>query len=282
MTNVKNYQRPSTLEEAWMLLNAGGTSAMLVGGGVDVGLFAPPDIETLIDVTRLPHHDIVLDESGLSLGAAATLTDVMTSPPAHAYLRGILVATLRLVASPLLRNAATVGGSIASIHPWSDVLTLLLALDAQVRLFDGQARVVSLSDLLAKRGMARPMIIVGVTLPGCAEETYASYEKFVRTGFDVALLNCGCRIRATGTRIDEVRFTFGGTPDIAGRLTPVEQELAGKHLTDDVIETAARSAAQSIPARDDIRASGEYRRILAAAGVRRCLKRIAKDMEGAR
>ena len=37
VTNVQTYQRPTSVEEAWRMLNEGGKSAKLVGGGVDVG-----------------------------------------------------------------------------------------------------------------------------------------------------------------------------------------------------------------------------------------------------
>jgi CO/xanthine dehydrogenase FAD-binding subunit len=279
VTNVTTYQRPSSLEEAWGMLTAGGRNAKLVGGGVDVGRFAPPEITTLIDVTGLPVRSIALEEGGrLVLGAAVTLTELLESPEAERYLDGILVNVLRQVASPLLRNAATVGGSLAAIHPWSDVITLLVALGAQVTRYSGQEESVSLETLLAQRGTVGRYIITRVTLPGTVEPTLASFEKFSRTGFDVGMLNCACRITMDGEVCRDVKIVFGGTPDIGARLEPVEKELEGKRLTSEVIEAAGAKASATIPARDDVRASGEYRRVLAGVGVRRCLFRIAQKV----
>lgn len=278
MTSVQTYQRPSSVEEAWSLLDEGGKNAMLIGGGVDVGLFSPPEIHTLIDLTRLPYQSIDLNDNGLVIGAGVTLTEMLESRWVADTLDGVVVTMLRQVASPLLRNAATVGGAVASTHPWSDVITLLLALDASVTRYAGQFETVSLAELLEQRGTIDRAIITEVILPVTGDRTFAGFEKFVRTGFDVGMLNCACRITAEDDGCQEVRIVFGGAPDIARRMEAVERALTGVKLDHAGIEAAAVLAAEVLPARDDVRASAEYRRILAATGVRRCLTRIAQRL----
>jgi CO/xanthine dehydrogenase FAD-binding subunit len=281
LTNVQRYQRPASLEDAWRLLQEGGECAKLVGGGVDVGRFAPPRVTTLIDLSKASRRSIVAGDEGLSIGAGATLSEVLESPNTTAYLDGILAAVLRQVASPLLRNAATVGGALASAHPWSDVLSLFLALDARVSVYAGQFRTQPLEELLAHRGEMDRAIIVDVLLPSASAPTVVGFEKFVRTGFDVGMLNCTCRLSVNEHgRCSDVRVVFGGTPDLSARSAAVEAILDGAVLDTQVIESAAHKAAEAIPARDDVRASGAYRRILATAGVRRCLARIAQRVGG--
>jgi CO/xanthine dehydrogenase FAD-binding subunit len=185
---------------------------------------------------------------------------------------------MRQVASPLLRNVATLGGSVASTHPWSDVITLFLALDARVTQYAGQEQTKPLEELLENRGTIDRSIITQVILPATATSTHASFEAFVRTEFDVGILNCACRVTIDRGTCRDSRVVFGGTPDIGHRINSVEDALNGKPLTVDMIETVADLAAEAIPARDDMRASGDYRRILARAGVRRCLQRIAQRM----
>ncbi|MFC2108280.1 FAD binding domain-containing protein [Candidatus Bipolaricaulota bacterium] len=276
MTNVQTYQRPTSVEEAWRLLKEGGESAKLVGGGVDVALFAPPRVSTLIDVSMFVNRTIELREDELVMGAGVTLTELLESPFTGEYWGGIVVDMLRQVASPLLRNAATVGGTLAGTHPWSDVITLFLCLGACVRQYAGELRSVSLEELLGQRGIIDRSIMTEVVLPVPVGRTFASFEKFIRTGFDVGMLNCACRLTISDNGCDDVRIVFGGTPDIGHRLEVVEKALIGKKLDRAVIESAAELAAQVIPVRDDVRASADYRRVLAAAGVRRCLMRIAQ------
>ncbi len=277
MSNIKTYQRPASLEDAWRLLSEEGKTAKLVGGAVDVGLFAPPEVATLIDLSHLLSTSVESrDGGGLVIGAGVTLTELLESPQAQAYGGGILVTMLRQVASPLLRNAATLGGALASTHPWSDVITLLLALDAQVRRYSGHPEEAALETLLESRGTMDRVIISEVSLPRLEERTYIDFEKFVRTGFDVGMLNCACRMSLSDDGCANVRVVLGGTPDIARRSPDVEAAIAGTSLTASDIEKAAAVASESIPARDDVRASGAYRRILAKAGVRRCLQRMAQ------
>ena len=279
MTNVQTYQRPTSVEEAWSLLKEGGKSAKLVGGGVDVGLFAPPRISTLIDLALISNRTVQLRNDGLVIGAGVTLTELLESPFTREYLGGIVIDMLRQVASPLLRNAATVGGALAGTHPWSDVITLFLSLGACVTQYEGELRSVSLEELLGQRGIIDRSIITEVVLPIPAERTFVSFEKFVRTGFDVGMLNCACRLTISDNGCEDVRIVFGGTPDIGHRLEVVEKALSGMRLDRAAIESAAELAAEAIPARDDVRASAGYRRTLAAAGVRRCLMRIARRVD---
>lgn len=276
MTSVQTYKRPSSVEEAWSLLNEKGKSAKLVGGGIDVALSISPEITTLIDVTLLPHRSIQMRDGDLVLGAGVTLTEMLESPAVASYLDGIVVSMLRQVASPLLRNVATVAGALASTHPWSDVITLFLALDAQVNRYDGQMKTAPLEELLKQRGTMDRAIITEVILPAVAKPTYASFEAFVRTEFDVAMLNCSCRLTIDGGTCSDSRVVVGGTPDIGQRVKTVEDALNGKTLTAEAIEAMAELASESVPARDDMRASADYRRVLAAAGVRRCLHRIVQ------
>lgn len=276
MTNVQAYQRPTSMEEAWRLLKEGGESAKLLGGGVDVALFAPPRVSTLIDVSMFVNRTIELRDDELVIGAGVTLTELLESPFTGDYSGGIVVEMLRQVASPLLRNAATVGGALAGTHPWSDVITLFLCLGARVTQYAGELRSVSLEELLEQRGMIDRSIITEVVLPVPVGRTFASFEKFIRTGFDVGMLNCACRLTISDSGCEGVRIVFGGTPDIGHRLEVVEKALTGKELDRAAIESAAELAAEVIPARDDLRASAGYRRTLAAAGVRRCLMRIAQ------
>jgi len=278
VTSVHTYQRPSSIEEAWSLLSENGKSAKLVGGGVDVALFTPPEVTTLIDLTLLGNRSIEMRDGELILGAGATLTELLESPVVDSYLEGIVVHMLRQVASPLLRNVSTLGGSLASTHPWSDVITLFLALDARVTQYAGQEQTTNLEDLMKHRGTIDRAIITKVILPATANHTYASFESFVRTEFDVGMLNCACRLTLGDDGCSDSRIVFGGTPDIGQRINTVEDALNGKGLTADVIGATAELAAEAIPARDDVRASADYRRVLAGAGVRRCLNRIAQKV----
>ncbi len=275
MTSVQTYHRPASVEDAWRLLSENGKAARLVGGGIDVALFTPPEITMLIDLTTLNQRAVELRNGELVMGAVATLTQVLESPAASEYMGGIVSQVMKQVASPLLRNAATLGGTLASTHPWSDVIPLFLVLDASVTEYAGSYETKTLEKLVAQRGSIGRAIITDVRLPAMTGATHASFESFVRTEFDVGMLNCACRLTLELGTCRDVRIAFGGTPDIGQRMPGIEQALEGQPLSAEVIEAVAVQAAEAIPARDDLRASASYRGVLAKAGIRRCLNRIA-------
>lgn len=271
--------KPTTIDEAWTLLVERGKSARAVGGGIDVHLFRVKDVDTLVDLTGLG-LSYVRSEGGLTIGATTTFTEILESAAVASHLDGILVEMIEQVASPLQRNQGTIGGTIASAHPWSDVIPLLLVLDAELGVYDGAARRLSLAEYLADRAAGVRPLVREVCLPAVPGTAAAAYEAFTATGFDVAMLNCAGFVRADGGRCETVRISVGGTPALATRLPSVEAELAGALLDESAIERAAESASAAIDARDDRRATADYRRTLARVGVSRCLGRIAKRLGG--
>ncbi len=105
------YARPSSLDEALDLLARPGSAPL--GGGTDLmgqidrGISAP---ELLVDLQALGLAEITADGERLSLGAAATLADVASSPLVEPY--GAVRQAAAAAASPLLRNVGTVGGNL--------------------------------------------------------------------------------------------------------------------------------------------------------------------------
>jgi len=278
-TAIRDYVRPATAEEAWAELGERGKTARPVGGGIDVHLFRVQEVSTLVDLTAL-ELAYVRQGDGLAIGATTTFTEIIESAAAAEYLDGILVRVLERVASPLQRNLGTIGGTIGSAHPWSDVIPLLLALDAELTVYDGEERRLSLSEYLSDRARGARPLIIEVRLPVASASAACAFEEFSATGFDVAVLNCACFVASDGGRCETARVAVGGTPALATRLAAVESELEGQSLDGGTIDRIAGLAADAIDARDDRRASAGYRRDLVRVGVSRCLRRIAEGLGG--
>jgi CO/xanthine dehydrogenase FAD-binding subunit len=272
--------RPNSVEQAWSEKRDRGNRACFLGGGIDLVNFASPSVTTLIDLRGLRLSFVHREEDDVVVGATATMTEITESDEIKRYADGFLVGVLRQVASPLQRNAATLGGTIASAHPWSDVIPALLVLDARVSIFDGEERIVLLEQYFRRRTKSDRPLITAIRLPRLGEETSATFEKFSRTRFDVGMLNCACLVQTNEGRCENVRVAIGGTPSLATRLSRVEETLLENTLDETAIETAAEAAAGAVDARDDRRASSDYRRLLARIGVKRCLARIANGREG--
>jgi len=281
LRSVETVIRPSTLKEAWQEKRRLGDAARFLAGGIDIVLYAPATVTTLIDLKALDLDTIRQGTKGLEVGATATMTSILESRTARAYLDGFLVRVLREVASPLQRNLATMGGSLAMAHPWSDVIPALLALDAEAVVFDGSERTVAVESLLELRTHGGFPIVMTILLPAPPSGARGAFLSLTRTAFDVAVLNAACVAETEGGVLKNVRIAVGGTPGLASRLRAVEELADGVAATADEIERIGAAAGKAIDAREDRRAGAEYRRCAAQALVARCLSEIAGVSERA-
>lgn len=118
---------PSSAAEAVGLLRAGG---WLVGGGTvvmpRVNTGAVP-VDHLISLRHAGLAGIGVNASTVTIGAGTTLAAV-GADDRLAFLHPVV----RSIASPPVRNLATVGGNLVVAQPHGDLAVALLALDAQV------------------------------------------------------------------------------------------------------------------------------------------------------
>jgi CO/xanthine dehydrogenase FAD-binding subunit len=279
LANLKKILRPTSLGDAHAALKEHGKKARLLAGGIELILFTPADVETFIDLSQLSLSYIEEEKNDLTIGAMTTMTEVLEAPLMRDYLGGVVVEMLRDVASPLLRNQATMGGTLVSANPWSDVITLFLALDAKVTVFDGETRTLPLAEIYPTRTHLSQAILTEVVLPKYPSGTYAAFKQFSRTGFDVALLNCACWVQIEGGICTKARVIVGGTPRLGTSVPKAEKALIGAPLTDETIERVAEIARDATETRGDRRASAAYRKELVAVGIKRCLTEIKRRSE---
>jgi len=136
MAILRDYYRPSTINEALSLL--GRTDERLVplaGGAQLVGELetrVDPDIDGVVDLRDLGLNQIAIDDGVCQVGATATLTDLIEHPALASLADGILVRAAKGEGPVNLRNAASIGGLVASAAHDSELYAALLALGATV------------------------------------------------------------------------------------------------------------------------------------------------------
>jgi len=115
------YDATSVNEAVALLRTHSGRAVKVLGGGSDlvgglmkdwVGGKGMPIPEVLIDITTIKDLTAIkIDGGSVTIGAAATLTDVIENKDVAARFP-LLVKAAESVASPLIRNFGTLGGNI--------------------------------------------------------------------------------------------------------------------------------------------------------------------------
>ncbi len=219
---------------------------------------------------------IRLDRNGmLRIGAAATFANI-AKDGLVVLAAGLLVEALRAIASPALRNVATIGGSIAVAASSPDPATALVALGARVELVAPGRRRASGVD---ERGEARlivhpieavtapetppPRLVTAVLIPTSADWAYE--RATVRGANDRPIVTVAVARDPTTRRR---RIALGGLVGGVILLSDAEvPEGVGDDL-DDVL--------RAVPVVDDDRATPNYRRRMAAVLIRRAIARLGR------
>ncbi|MBV9229871.1 MAG: FAD binding domain-containing protein, partial [Chloroflexi bacterium] len=179
---VPEWLAPTSLEEALELRARFGDEATVVAGGTFIGilmsqrLMAPSAFLSLRGVRELAFIEA---NDQLRIGAMTTHRDVERSPivregwPTVAY-------TFSLVASPRVRNQATVGGVLADADYASDPPAMLNALDARAiaRSLQGE-REIPIEELITgyyETSLRSDELLVEVRIPRNVKR--AVYRKF--------------------------------------------------------------------------------------------------------
>jgi len=279
--NGPQWLAPTSLEEALALRTQLGGEATIVAGGTFIGILMNQKImqpQTLLSLRRVSElafietdHD---DGSLLRIGAMTTHRAVERSPLIRLDWP-VLAATFALVASPRVRNQATVGGVLADADYASDPPTLLQALDARVvaRSEKGGEREILVEQLITgyyETSLRPDELIVEVRIP-CNRER-AVYRKFrSRSSEDrpcvaVAAARVDGKLRVVVGAVAEKPQYF---PEICALA---DSEPAGS--AQKLVAEISRRYAEGIDPLSDSRGSAEYRRRIIAVEVRRALEEM--------
>lgn len=280
--SIQAFHRPQTIERVWQLLEEGGGSIRVVGGGTDLAIRCPPEVRALVDMTELGLNRIgPADDGGIRVGGMTTLTAMLEHPSTSSYAGGVIAEMLRHVGSPLLRNAATIGGHLARGR-LSDVVPVCLALDARVVVFDGEYHSMPLEAYYRRLAHHSPHVLTEVGFPPSASRSAASFLRHSRSAFDHALVNVACRVDVDNGAVTRSRVAVGATFGPASLVPGAEAVLIGSQLEDEAIDEAAEVVEAVIDVDPSWMVGEDYRRHVAATLVRRSLEEVRGRLGGER
>lgn len=276
LRQIERFERPTSVEAAWRLLEDLAPAGRLLAGGTDLAGRCPPEVTTLIDLGRAGLRQVEVGVDGaVRIGAGTTFTDLLENPDLSTYGHGVVAETVVHVGSMLHRNSATVGGHVARGR-LSDVIPTLLALDAEVIVHDGSEHVVALADYYRLGRNREPHVVVAVLLPPSPQGAGTAFERFARSAYDHALVNAACRVVLDGGRVVDARIVIGEIVTLGRSVPEAEEALVGRPAEPGVFAEVAATAAVRRDLVGDWMVTADHRRHVAEVLVRRALGRAAE------
>ena len=282
---VFEYHRPTTLQDAIALLGRLGEDAKILAGGqsliplMKLRLTSPRHV---VDVNRIPGLGAIVEKDGaLVIGALVRESELEASDLVRRRFP-ILADACRVIADPLVRNLATVGGNLAHGDPANDHPAVMLTLDAEVVAVGPKgSRRIPIAGFFTgplTTALGPEEILTEIHIPLPAPRTGGTYLKLERKVGDFATAGVAVQITlADGGTCAHAGIgltNVGATPIKARRA---EALLRGRKVDDAAIREASRAAADESDPSEDLRGSVAYKRdlvrVLTARAIRRALER---------
>jgi carbon-monoxide dehydrogenase medium subunit len=273
------YASPRKLEEVLGLLASQPGSRVLAGGQ---NLLVEPSRShlagsLLIDLGKIGVlSGITVDKSGLRVGATTTIGAIAGSDLVRKACP-VLADAAALVGDAQVRNRATIGGAIAEADPASDLVPVLLVVNAAFEIAGPQSRTVSADDFFKGsegKALSATEVITAMKIPVPERSTGAAYEKIKEPATLYAL--CGVAAAVTLSAkglVTQCRVAVTGATEHPVRVLDVEQALTGSEPGDSALASAVSHIDGRLRYRGDHYASSEYRAHLTQVLTERALKR---------
>lgn len=276
---------PTSVSEVVALLDEHGDAAKPIAGGqslVPMMSLRLASFEHLIDLNGVSElNQVSVHGDSLRIGAMVRQSTAEHDPQ--------VVKSAPLVAKAIphighfqIRNRGTVGGSIAHADPSSELPAVALALDATIEAVGPNgSREIAAKDFFVstwETSLVDGEILTGVRFPIWSGKCGFVVEEVARRHGDFALVGVAAAVQVDGSKVTKAAialFGVGGTPV---RASEAEQALIGGGTTAD-LEAVGKLAAMNLAPSDDVHASGDYRKSVAATIVARAIAKALKEAQ---
>lgn len=279
------YHAPSSISEATALLAKLGEDAKVLSGGhsliplMKLRLASPRHI---IDINGIPGLAGIREADGfLRIGALTRESDLEDSELVRTRY-ALLHDTCKVIADPVVRNLATLGGNLAHGDPANDHPATMLAYGAEVlaRGPQGERRIPITSFFTGPftTALRTDELLVEIRIPIPPPRSGGAYLKLERKVGDFATAAVAVQLAlGAGGGCEQVGI---GLTNVG--LTPIKAEraeaaLRGKRPDEAAVAQAARLASEAAQPAEDLRGSVEYKkdlvRVLTARAIRKALER---------
>jgi carbon-monoxide dehydrogenase medium subunit len=276
-----DYHAPSTIAEALALLGRYRDDAKILSGGqsllplLKLRLGATGHV---IDVGRIPGLEYIREDGGYLAIGARTREAALDRSELIRRKYPILTDATEVIADPLVRNLATVGGNLAHGDPANDHPAVMMALRAEVVATGSRGtRTIPIDAFftgLFSTALEPDEILTEIRIPEPPPRTGGAYVKLERKVGDFATAASAVQV-TVGSAGEVVRagiaLTNAGPTPI--RAVEAERMLVGKQPAEDVIAAVSQAAGRAAVPSADRRGTVDYKREMARVLTGRALRR---------
>jgi aerobic carbon-monoxide dehydrogenase medium subunit len=285
-----DYIAPQTLGEAVDLLGRNRDEAKVLSGGqsllpvLKLRLAQP---RLLVDIGRIPGLEYAEEKDGFLCIGGRTREAVLERSELVRSRYPILADTAAVIADPIVRNLATVGGNLAHGDPANDHPATMIALGARVVATGLKgAREIPVEDFftgLFTTVLSPEEILTEIRVPKPAPRTGGAYVKLERKVGDFATAAAAVQLTlGAGGEVERAGIALTNAGPTPVKAREAEKWLVGKKLTDATVAEAAKLAAGAASPTADRRGDVDYKREMARVLTARALRKAAERAAGGR
>lgn len=277
-----SYVAPSSLAEVWDALHEHPDESKVLAGGqslIPLMKFRLATPGYLIDLRHVPGLDTMEERDGaLVIGAMTRESTLEKSSLVRQRYHGVHDAST-VIADPLVRNWATVGGNLAHADPANDHPAMLLALGARAVLQSPRGRRdLAVDDFIVdtmETALEPDELLIEIHVPQPEPRSASAYLKLERKVGDYAIAAVGVSLTFDGDVITHAGIGLTNVGPKAIRAQQAEAFLVGKQLTEEAAREAARLASADAQPADDLRGPASYKLAVVRTLTARALRTAA-------
>jgi xanthine dehydrogenase small subunit len=284
----KGYFIPRNLQELFSFWEGKGKPSeyAMINGDTDIMVgvnLGKQERRSIVDLSQIGEFTgIVNNNSHLTIGARATLTDVLNNESVLRHFPALSEAVGQMCSTPI-RNIATLIGNVCNASPIADTIPPLHVYGGVVVLASKSGiRRVPIDQWFIgyrKTAITPGEVVTSIEIP--YSDCRASFEKTgKRRTLDIASVNSALALRLRGDKIEDAKLVYGGVAAVPFHASKTCGYLHNRKVTESVIMEAAEIAANEISPIGDVRGSAEFRRKLAGNHLIKHFTKLLPDIFG--
>jgi carbon-monoxide dehydrogenase medium subunit len=284
-----DYHAPETLAEALDLLGKHPDDAKVLSGGQSLLPLLKLRLGAaahLVDIGKIPDLEYIREDGGFLKIGGRTRESTLEHSPLVRRKYPLLADTAEVIADPLVRNLATIGGNLAHGDPANDHPATMLAYGAEI-VATGKTgtRTIPIGKFftsLFETALAPDEILTEIRIPVPPPKSGGAYVKLERKVGDFATAASAAQVTlGPGGEVERVGIGLTNAGPTPIQATAAEQFLRGKKPDAGAIAEAARLAASAAAPAADRRGSVEYKTEMARVLTGRALAKAIARAQGA-